>query len=518
MTKRPAPPGAGKSASAWEARIDPGEAMGSSRIELTAAQRDRAVGVLLGAAAGDALGAGYEFNRPLAPDHPVGMIGGGLVPFAPGEWTDDTSMAIAIAEIASTGEDLRKEKPLDYLVERWEWWSRTAPDVGVQTRTVLSETAARGLCAQTARAVSEELHRSSGRTAGNGSLMRTSPVALAYLDDEAALVQAARTISELTHFDPNAGDACVLWCTAIRHTVLTGEIDVRVGLSHIVSERRRLWEARLAEAEASPPSAFCDNNGWVVAALQAAWSAISTTPVPHEDPRSEVFRADHLRLALEAAVRGGGDTDTVAAIAGGLLGAAYGASAVPSQWRLLLHGWPGLRTRGLTALADRTVDKGRPVEFNQSYAAGRETPEPVRHPHDDGVWIGTAYSLNRLPSDIDAVVSLCRVADGHIPLRVVHLDVPLLDQEGANPNLDFVVLDTVRAIEQLRAEGRTVFVHSAAAQNRAPAVAALYGARRQGLGIDRALREVCAVLPSAQPNPDLRAALRRLHVVEAGAR
>lgn len=268
--------------------------MGSSRIELTAAQRDRAVGVLLGAAAGDALGAGYELNRPLAPDHPVGMIGGGLGPFAPGEWTDDTSMAIAIAEIASTGEDLRKEKPLDYLVERWEWWSRTAPDVGVQTRTVLSETAARGLCAQTARAVSEELHRSSGRTAGNGSLMRTSPVALAYLDDEAALVQAARTISELTHFDPNAGDACVLWCTAIRHTVLTGEIDVRVGLSHIVSERRRLWEARLAEAEASPPSAFCDNNGWVVAALQAAWSAISTTPVPHEDPRSEVFRADHL--------------------------------------------------------------------------------------------------------------------------------------------------------------------------------------------------------------------------------
>lgn len=122
--------------------------MGSSRIELTAAQRDRAVGVLLGAAAGDALGAGYEFNRPLAPDHPVGMIGGGLGPFAPGEWTDDTSMAIAIAEIASTGEDLRKEKPLDYLVERWEWWSRTAPDVGVQTRTVLSETAARGLCAQ----------------------------------------------------------------------------------------------------------------------------------------------------------------------------------------------------------------------------------------------------------------------------------------------------------------------------------------------------------------------------------
>ena len=51
-----------------------------------------------------------------------------------------------------------------------------------------------------------------GRTAGNGSLMRTAPVALAYLDDEAALVEAARAVSELTHYDPEAGDACVLWC------------------------------------------------------------------------------------------------------------------------------------------------------------------------------------------------------------------------------------------------------------------------------------------------------------------
>jgi ADP-ribosyl-[dinitrogen reductase] hydrolase len=58
----------------------------------------------------------------------------------------------------------------------------------------------------------------------------------------------------------------------------------------------------------------------VVEALQAAWSAITTTPIPTDDPAQEVFRVGHLRLALDAAVRGGGDTDTVAAIAGGLLG------------------------------------------------------------------------------------------------------------------------------------------------------------------------------------------------------
>ncbi len=60
--------------------------------------------------------------------------------------------------------------------------------------------------------------------------MRTAPVALAYLDDEAALVEAARAVSELTHYDPEAGDACVLWCLAIRHAVLTGVLDARIGL------------------------------------------------------------------------------------------------------------------------------------------------------------------------------------------------------------------------------------------------------------------------------------------------
>ena len=205
--------------------------------------------------------------------------------------------------------------------------------------------------------------------------MRTAPVALAYLDDETALVEAARAVSELTHYDPEAGDACVLWCTAIRHAILTGKLDARIGLGHIPSERRDLWASRLDEAETSQPSAFAAKNGWVVAALQGAWSAIVNTPVPVEDPASEVFRADRLRLALEAAVRGGGDTDTVAAIAGGLLGAAYGASAVPSRWRLALQGWPGLTTRGLVQLADKIIDKGRPDTFDYTYGRLPRSPQ-----------------------------------------------------------------------------------------------------------------------------------------------
>ncbi|WP_368026779.1 ADP-ribosylglycohydrolase family protein [Mycobacterium simiae] len=163
-----------------------------------------------------------------------------------------------------------------------------------------------------------------------------------YLEDESGLIEATRTVSELTHFDPEAGDACILWCLAIRHAILTGSINARIGLGHLPADRRDTCAARLDAAEDARPADF-PNSGWVVAALQAAWSAITTTPVPTDDPAAGVFRADHLRLALDAAVRCGNDTDAVAAIAGGLLGAAYGASAAPARRRRLLHGWRDYR-------------------------------------------------------------------------------------------------------------------------------------------------------------------------------
>ncbi len=479
-------------------------------MKLTAAQRDRAAGALLATAAGDALGAGYEFDPPMPADATVDMIGGGLGPFERGEWTDDTSMAIAIAETAATGADLRDERAQDDVVSRWSFWAKTARDIGVQTSSVLSAAKKRGISSRTARDESEALHRHSGHTAGNGSLMRTAPVALAYLDDEDALVEAARSVSELTHFDPEAGDACVLWCVAIRHAILTGELDARVGLDRIPAERRDLWSSRLDEAEASQPSAFADKNGWVVAALQGAWSAITSTPAPKDDSESGVFRADHLRLALEAAVRGGHDTDTVAAIAGGLLGAAYGASAVPARWRLMLHGWPGHYTRGLIALADKIIDKGRPDGFDYTYGGYPEARQLVQHPYDDELWIGGVAALQKLPTQVDAIVSMCRVEDSQLPDGATHLDVRLIDQVGGNDNLDFVLLDTVRAVEQLRDEGRTVFLHCVQAYSRTPTISALYGARRRDVDIDTALDDVAAVLNGAHPNSDFHEALRRL--------
>ena len=134
-------------------------------MELTPAQLDRAVGALLGTAAGDALGAPYEFGPPRGPELEVAMTGGG--PWEPGEWTDDTSMAIAIAEVAATGADLGDEKALDAIVRRWREWMGTAKDVGIQTSQVLRAADWVGLSAQTAREASAALHERTGRTAGN---------------------------------------------------------------------------------------------------------------------------------------------------------------------------------------------------------------------------------------------------------------------------------------------------------------------------------------------------------------
>ncbi|WP_458317225.1 ADP-ribosylglycohydrolase family protein [Mycolicibacterium brisbanense] len=463
-----------------------------------ASLNDRIEGVLLGTAAGDALGAPYEFEPARGPELPVEMVGGG--PWEPGEWTDDTAMAIAIAEVAAAGADLRDGAAHDAIVARWHEWSLGAKDVGIQTRSVLSAAARDGaLSGAGARAASAVLHEQTGRTAGNGSLMRTAPVALAYLDDEAAMVEAARAVSELTHFDPEAADATVLWCSAIRHAVLTAELDARIGLRHIDSGRRDVWSRRLDEAEASRPADF-PNNGWVVAALQAAWSAIATT---------DATGPEHLRRGLDAAVRCGNDTDTVAAIAGGLLGAAYGASAVPLQWRALLHGWPGITARGLVGLATAIARKGPGTDPDYSWSrADILTP----HPHDPNVLLGSVNALRRSPAEVDAVVSLCRITESDVPKDIPHVEVRLIDsvEHDENPHLDFVLREAVQAIEDLRAHGRTVLLHCVEAYSRTPTVAALYGARRLGIDIDDALHDVLEVLPDANPNPAFRAALRRL--------
>ncbi len=294
-------------------------------MKLTSAQADRAAGVLLATAAGDALGAGYEFSYPDA-QTAISMTGGGAFGFEPGEWTDDTSMALAIARVTATGLDVRTTEGLDAVAAGFVDWYDSAPkDIGNQTCSVLA------MRDGTAAQMQATACNVPGRKGGNGSrsLMRTSAIGIAYLDDSSACIDAAVQVSSLTHADLRAGQACQLWSYAIRYAVLHGAFDgVRGFLDVADPDVSAFWGPLLDQAETGSPQDF-PNNGWVVHALQTAWW--SMTHIDRGDAR-------HLQAALEMAVRAGGDTDTTAAIAGGLLGARWGASAVPAQWRRQLHG------------------------------------------------------------------------------------------------------------------------------------------------------------------------------------
>ncbi|MFE1170532.1 ADP-ribosylglycohydrolase family protein [Nocardiopsis sp. NPDC058789] len=318
---------------------------------------DRAAGALLGAACGDALGVPYEFAARLSEREVPAMVGGGLGPYAPGEYSDDTQMAVCLAEALRDHDDPRSGAALDQTARAFLSWRREgATDIGAQTARVLGDTERALAADSTGRTgAAEEMIRLSARMfgagercAGNGSLMRAAPLALAHLRDRDQLAETARVYSLLTHGDPLAAEACVLWCEAIRRAVVWGSDEgPRSGLDLLEPHARDAWAGYLAEAEGAPPHAFSPN-GFVVRALQAAWSAIVHTPVEAGDP-------DRYAAPVWAAVRAGDDTDTVASIAGALVGARWGRSAVPEEYVAAVHGWPGYRADGLTRLAGEIV-------------------------------------------------------------------------------------------------------------------------------------------------------------------
>ena len=487
---------------------------------LTAAQADRAAGVLVGLACGDALGASYEFQPARIHGEPVAMVGGGSFGWQPGEWTDDTSMAISIAEVSSTGADLRGQEGLDAITGRFVAWAAEATDIGIQTRAVLSSVRDDPTAQAAADAARAHFERT-GLT-GNGSLMRTAPIALAYLHDHEGRREAARAISSLTHGDEEAGEACALWCDAIAHAVLHGTLDgLRLSVASLPHERAALWTTRLDEAESVMPHEI-PHNGWVVAALQAAWSAISHTAIPAQDPSSGTFAAQHLEHALDAAVRAGNDTDTVAVIAGSLLGARWGVSAIPVTWQRVLHGWPGLRSRDLirlgllTARGGEPDSSGWPLAAVQGYTSYGDVDVLAPHPHDAGVLLGGVGPLRRLPDGVDAVVSLCRLGLTEVPAPSVaagdHVEVWLIDSDDPdrNAHLDFVLTQAAQAVADLGHEGRTVLLHCVQAQSRTPTVAALYSAMHRGIPLQQAIDDVHRALPGAHPNPAFQHALHRL--------
>jgi ADP-ribosyl-[dinitrogen reductase] hydrolase len=304
---------------------------------------DRAAGSFVALAYGDALGVHYEFGSsalPVPPDRPR-LLGGGLGHFEPGEWSGDTQLAVCVAQAASRA-DLRTEAGLDAVAEEFEAWHAGGPaDIGLQTSQVLHDAAARsGRPAQRLRAAAGELHARTGRTAGNGALVRTAPIVYRLLGDTDQIAASARAVAELTHADPVAGDSCVLWALALDSAIRTAAVDLGALVAQLPTPRQDQWTTWIEQAELSPPTSFAPN-GYTVATLQAAWSAVT--------------RATDAQSAIEAAIEAGDDTDTVAAVAGALAGAIYGRQSLDPHQIERVHGWPGLRADDLAQLAGRLL-------------------------------------------------------------------------------------------------------------------------------------------------------------------
>lgn len=228
-------------------------------------------------------------------------------------------MTLGILEVAAARHELVSDDALTDVARAFRrWYDTGSADIGVQTRNVLSHAGSAPTATELSSAA-YELHQRTGRTAGNGSLMRNAAVPLPHLGAPDALVDASLAVSALTHADPHAGQACILWSMAIRHAILHGEFDIRVGLDKL--DAAAWWLERIEEAEQSTPGRFT-NNGWVVGAFQAAWSAIVRTPVPQDR-----VPCAHLRDRHRPRHRHGrGDCGRPARSAVGCLGRACGVA------------------------------------------------------------------------------------------------------------------------------------------------------------------------------------------------
>ena len=272
---------------------------------------DRCRGALLGLALGDALGVPVEFMRPGTFDPVTELMGGGPHGLMPGEWTDDTSMALCLAEslIQCRGFDAE-----DQLRRYVRWWrnghlSSTGMcfDIGITTRAALEAFESTG---QPSGLTSDD-------TAGNGSIMRLAPIPIFYANNMFEAVEYAGRSSATTHAAHEAVEAC-RFMAAVMVRALTGSDKEEVLAPALVDElsdnmkRVAFGSFRIF----SPPQ--IRGTGYVVESLEAALWAFQN---------SDNF-ADGARMAVNL----GDDADTTGAVYGQIAGAFYGASEIPAHW------------------------------------------------------------------------------------------------------------------------------------------------------------------------------------------
>jgi ADP-ribosyl-[dinitrogen reductase] hydrolase len=422
------------------------------------AQMQRAVGALVGQAVGDALGAFAEFG-------PAGqysqrfpspvltgtgeMIGGGVFGWAPGEFTDDTQMALALAEsiVAYGG----KFDP-GHTFERFVSWVQDARDVGSTTSAALRS-------GKPWHQAAEAGHAAMGQSGGNGGVMRVVPVGIAgvlwgRIDTWVIAFDQAR----LTHFDPGVGVGAAVVAELVRSAIVSGKFDTHIhsrvpGFSVLpgIPDEECGRYAALLSPKWSPFTDDGPSNGsaWTCVA-QAVWAVRSTSSF-----------AD----AVIAAINLGGDTDTVTAVTGAIAGAVYGLQGIPSRWVTAVNG--SLRrptgvvaeytAMGLHDLARALLGRGPATRTEPEAPRGPKVVAAARS--GAAVLAANLEGANESPENM-AVVSMC-IVDDRFTGREHRREVYMRDEEGLlqNPLLGFAVRDAVQAVEAFTAAGHDVVVH-----------------------------------------------------------
>lgn len=272
---------------------------------------DRARGTLVGLAVGDALGTTLEFSERDSLPHHTEMTGGGPFGLAPGQWTDDASMALALADslVACGGFDARD------LMDRFvAWWqdgeyscTGACFDIGNATRQALDHYLHGG---------GPFAGATDPTTAGNGSLMRLAPAVLYTLRDAETGRRIAADQSRTTHGATEATESCILFSDLLRSAILGA------GKAEVLAPRR--WDgAERVQSIAHGdwrrlPRPLIQSSGYVIHTLEASLWAVE--------------RTDSFEDALVLAVNLADDSDSVGAVTGQIAGALYGLSGIPERW------------------------------------------------------------------------------------------------------------------------------------------------------------------------------------------
>ena len=363
---------------------------------------DRAVGALLGLAAGDAVGTTLEFKAPGTFEPIIDMVGGGPFRLPAGAWTDDTSMALCLAEsLVDTG-----DMDLTDQLRRYVAWHRDGHlsstgrcfDIGHTTRSQLAR------FERTGEPIDPAPHDDA---AANGSLMRLASVPIRWHADIGAAADRSAESSRTTHAAARPVDACRVL------GAMTAALVAGTPPDEVLDPAFWQWGPLHPEIEAiargswrtkEPPA--IRGTGYCVDALEAAIWAVAGA----DDFRSAVLRAANL----------GDDADTTAAIAGQLAGARWGASGIPSGWRSKL------------VLGSRITELAR-----QLFRAGGGEVERA-WPHDDTIhawWVDDHVLAGEYPAAKDDPTR----SDEKLHLLVdagIRTFVDLTDPTGTDTHLD----------------------------------------------------------------------------------